>query len=275
MRTVQRIHAGHKTTRQAASCRNEDGKMVITVHAIPAQPPKFNLQQVGENMAQPSDNSSGRRNVSSTSRSYYVTSGSGRHGYATHSTSSRQGISYIANSGSDGDGYTTYSTSGRQGTSYIVTDPSDSYPRRSSGLNGVSRVYTSNQIASSPTIVPYEDGRQGNYGDSFIADPSSFHDSSGTRMSVSDARVNARTAYGEKFNLQDHGNISKVQYVNGVRQGSRIINDKWVEWYMTWTWKIKGALLPHFKGRLTYLDLTVSSWHFQNSKDFYFFFFCK
>ena len=220
MHTIQRIHEGHRTTRQATSYRDEEGKMVITVQAVPAQPPRFNLQQVGQNISQKSgmvtsgsyfDNSNGRRSVSSTSRNYLVTSGS--------------------EGGGASQGYTTHSISGRQGTPYIVTDPSDSYRRRSSGFNGVTRVHTSNQISSTPTIVPYEDGfqsdgRPGKSSGSFIVDPSSFYDAHGSRVSVSDARVNARTAYGEQFNLKDYGDISKVQYINGVYKDNRIINDR-------------------------------------------------
>lgn len=220
MQTIQRMHVGHKVTRQASTVRNEDGKMVITVHAIPPQPPRFNLQQVSENMVETSgtpasdshpDSTSGRRDASSTSRSYFVSSGSGGD-YRSR-------------------GYTTYNTSGRQGTSYIVTDPSDSYHRRPSRLNGVTRVYNSNEVSSTPTIVTYEDDSQrgvrtGNYSDSFIADPSSFYDAAGSRMTVSDPRVNARTVYGEKFNVKDYGNMSKVQYVNGARENNRIINDR-------------------------------------------------
>ena len=230
MQTIQRIHEGHKTTRQAASCRNEDGKMVITVHAVPPQAPRFNLKQVGENMTRTSDmltsgsyhgSAPGHRGVSSTSGNYYVSSSSrgggilgAPRGYVTTSTSGRQGS---------------------QGTSYFVTDPSDSYDRRlgRSGHQGVTRVYTSNDMFSTPRIIPYEDdvhpSRRGTQNDSFIADPSSFYgfyDAPGSRIAVSDPRLNARTGYGEKFNLRDHGDMSSVQYVNGARQGSRIINEK-------------------------------------------------
>ena len=220
MQTIQRMHVGHKMTRQAATVRNDDGKMVITVHAIPPQPPRFNLQQVRENMAQTSGtltsdshygSTSGRRDASSTSRSYFVSSGSGGD-YRSR-------------------GYTTNNTSGRQGTSYIVTDASDSYRRRPSRLNGVTRVYTSNEMSRTPAIVPFEDDsqlgvRRGNYSNSFITDHSSFHDAAGSRIIVSDPRVNARTAYGEKFNVKDYGEMSKVQYVNGARENNRIINDR-------------------------------------------------
>lgn len=220
MKTIQRIHAGHKVTRQAASVRNQDGKMVITVHTIPPRPPKFNLQQVGVNMGQTSrrltsdsyyDSTSGRRVGPSPSRSYLVNSGSGGN-YTSR-------------------GYTTYDTSGRQGTSYIVTGPSDSYPRRASRLNGVTRLYNSNEVSSTPTIIPYEDDSQtgyrtGNYNDSFIADPSSFYSTPGSRITAFDPRVNARTAYGERFNVRDYGDMSKVQYVGGQRGNSRVINDR-------------------------------------------------
>lgn len=227
MQTVQRIHEGHRTTRQAASCRDKDGKMVITVHAVPPQPPRFNLKQVGENMTHASDmlttgayhgSTPDHRGVSSSSRNYYVSStsggGGGRREYVTTSASGRQGS---------------------QGNSYFVTDPSDSFDRRlgTSGCHGVTRVYNSNEVTSTPTIIPYEDGvhpsRRGTYDDSFIADPSSFYgfyDAPGSRIVVSDPRLNARTGYGEKFNLRDHGGISSVQYVNGARQRSRIINEK-------------------------------------------------
>ena len=130
------------------------------------------------------------------------------------------------------------STSGRQGghgTSYFVTDPSDSFDRRlgKSRYHDGTRVYTSNEMSSTPRIIPYEDdlhpSRRGMQNDSFIADPSSFYgfyDAPGSRIVVSDPRLNARTGYGEKFNLRDHGGISSVQYVNGARQGSRIMNEK-------------------------------------------------
>lgn len=198
--------------------------MVITVHAVPPQEPRFNLKQVGENMRRTSEmltsgayhgGGSDYRGVSST------TGGGGMMG--AHAPR----------------GYITSSTSGRlvgQGTSYFVTDPSDSFDRRSgkSGYQGVTRVYTSNEMSSTPTIIPYEDkihpSRRGTQmNDSFIADPSSiygFYDAPGTRIIVSDPRLNARTGYGEKFNLRDHGGISSVQYVNGARQGARIINEK-------------------------------------------------
>ncbi|KAL9950673.1 hypothetical protein ACROYT_G043207 [Oculina patagonica] len=228
MQTVQRIHEGHKITRQATSCRNEDGKMVITVHAVPPQTPKFNLKQVGENMTRTSEmltsgsfhgSTLGHRGVSNTSGNYYVSSSSGGggmsgapRGYVTTSTSGRQG---------------------NQGTSYFVTDPTDSIDRRlgKPGYHGVTRVYTSNNMSSTPTIIPYEDdlhpSRRGTLNDSFIADPIyGYYDAPGSRIVVSDPRLNARTGYGEKFNLQDHGGISSVQYVNGARQGSRIINEK-------------------------------------------------
>ena len=205
--------------------------MVITVHAVPPQEPRFNLKQVGENMRRTSEmltsgayhgGSSAYRGVSNTSGNYYTSSTSGgggmtgaRRGYVTTSTSDRQG---------------------GQGTSYFVTDPSDSFDRRSgkSGYQGVTRVYTSNAMSSTPTIVPYEDkvhpSRRGTQmNDSFIADPSSiygFYDAPETRIIVTDPRLNARTGYGEKFNLRDHGGISSVHYVNGARQGARIINEK-------------------------------------------------
>lgn len=202
--------------------------MVITVHAVPPQTPKFNLKQVGENMTRTSEmltsgsfhgRTPGHRGVSSTSGNYYVASSSGGggmsgapRGYVTTSTSGRQG---------------------NQGTSYYVTDPSDSFDRRlgKSGYHGVTRVYTSNNMSSTPTIIPYEDdlhpSRRGTLNDSFIAEPIyGFYDAPGSRIVVSDPRLNARTGYGEKFNLRDHGDISSVQYVNGARQGSRIINEK-------------------------------------------------
>lgn len=231
MQTVQRIHEGHRTTSQAASVRDEGGKMIITVHAAPPQAPRFNLKQVGENMKRTSEmltsgtyqrGNSDHRGVSSTSGNYYISSTSGSGGMSGAPR-----------------GYVTSSTSGRQGgqgTSYFVTDPSDSFDRRSgkSGYQGVTRVYTTNEMSSTPTIIPYEDNiypsRRGTQlNDSFIADPSSFYgfyDAPGSRIIVSDPRLNARTGYGEKFNLRDHGGISSVQYVNGARQGGRIINEK-------------------------------------------------
>ena len=226
MQTVHRIHEGHRTTRQAASCRDEDGKMVITVHAVPLQPPRYNLKQVGENMTRASEmlttgayhgRTPDHRGVSSSSGNYYISStsgGGGRREYVTTSASGRHGS---------------------QGTSYFVTDPSDSYDRRlgKSGYHGVTRVYNSNEVTSTPTIIPYEDGvhpnQRGPINHSFIADPSSFYgfyDEPGSRIVVSDPRLNARTGYGEKFNPRDHGGISSVQYVNGARQGSRITNEK-------------------------------------------------
>lgn len=207
--------------------------MAITVHAVPPQEPRFNLKQVGENMRRTSEmltsgayhgGSSDYRGVSNTSGNYYISSTTGGGGMmGAHAPR----------------GFITSSTSGRQGgqgTSYFVTDPSDSFDRRSgkSGYQGVTRVYTSNEMSSTPTIIPYEDkihpSRRGTQmNDSFIADPSSiygFYDAPGTRIIVSDPRLNARTGYGEKFNLRDHGGISSVQYVNGARQGARIINEK-------------------------------------------------
>ena len=205
--------------------------MVITVHAAPPQEPRFNLKQVGENMRRTSETltsgtyhggSSHYRGVSNTSGNYYISSTSGGGGMSGAPR-----------------GYVTTSTSGRQGgqgTSYYVTDPSDSFDRRlgKSGYQGATRVYTSNEMSSTPTIIPYEDNfhpsRRGTQlNDSFIADPSSmygFYDAPGTRIIVSDPRLNARTGYGEKFDLRDHGRVSSVQYVNGARQGARIINEK-------------------------------------------------
>lgn len=202
--------------------------MVITVHAVPPQEPRFNLKQVGENMRRASEmltssayhgGSSHYRGVSNTSGNYYISSTSGGGGMSGAPR-----------------GYVT-STSGRQGsqgTSYFVTDPSDSFDRRSgkSGYQGVTRVYTSNEMSSTPTIIPYEDNihpSRTQLNDSFIADPSSmygFYDAPGSRIVVSDPRLNARTGYGEKFDLRDHGGVSSVQYVNGARQSARIINEK-------------------------------------------------
>ena len=223
-----------KATEQQAKqlrFRDEGGKMVITVHAVPPEEPRFNLKQVGENMRHTSEKltsgtyhggSSSYRGVSNTSGNYYISS-----------TSSGGGISgaprgYVMTSAS--------SRQGGQGTSYFVTDPSDSLDRRSgkSGYQGVTGVYTSNEMSSTPTIIPYEDNnhpsRRGTQlNDSFIADPSSmygFYDAPGSRIIVSDPRLNARTGYGEKFNLRDHGGVSSVHYVNGARQGARIVNEK-------------------------------------------------
>ena len=193
--------------------------MVITVHAAPPQEPRFNLKQVGENMRRTSE---------------MLTSGTYHRG-----SSHYQGVGGGGGMSGAPRGYLTTSTSGRQGgqgTSYYVTDPSDSFNRRSgkSGYQGATRVYTSNEMSSTPTIIPYEDNfhpsRRGTQlNDSFIADPSSmygFYDAPGTRIIVSDPRLNARTGYGEKFDLRDHGRVSSVQYVNGARQGARIINEK-------------------------------------------------
>ena len=212
MKTVQRIHEGHRTTSQAATSRTENGKMIITVHAVPPRPPRFGLKQTGENMTSGSyyGSTSEQRGVSSTSGNYFVSSTSGSRGYVTSPTSGRQG---------------------RQGTSYYVTDPSDSFGRRS-GYHSGSRYRSSNEMSSTPTIIPYEDdytSRRGSQNDSFIADPSSFYgfyDAPGSRIVASDPRLNARTGYGEKFNLRDHGGVSSVNYVNGARRGSRIINER-------------------------------------------------
>ena len=203
--------------------------MVITVHAAPPLEPRFNLKQVGENTRRASE---------------MLTSGT-YHGGTSNQISNTSGNYYISSTSGGGGmsgaprGYVTTSTSGRQGgqgTSYFVTDPLDSLDRRSgkSGYQGVTRVYTSNEVSSTPTIIPYDDnthpsrrGTQRN--DSFITDPSSiygFYDAPGRTIIVSDPRLNARTGYGEKFNLRDYGGISSVQYVNGARQGARIINEK-------------------------------------------------
>lgn len=201
--------------------------MVITVHAVPPLPPKYNLKQVAENMTSSSyhGGASNQRGVSGTSGNYYITSTSGGGGGGG-------GISGTSR------GYMTSSTSGRQGTqgtSYYVTDPSDTFGRRSgkSGYHGVTRVHVSNEMASTPTIIPYEDdvipSRRGTQEDSFIADPPSFYgyyDAPGSRICATDPRLSARTGYGEKFTLRDHGGVSSVQYVNGARQGSKIINGK-------------------------------------------------
>lgn len=212
VKTIQRIHEGHKTTSHAATTRAEDGKMIITVHAVPPRPQRFSLKQAGQNMTSSSyhGKTSEQRGVSSTSGNYLVSSTSGPQGYVTSSRPSREG---------------------NAGTSYYVTDPSDSFGRRS-GYHSASRYHSSNELSSTPTIIPYEDGptsRRGTQSGSFITDPSSyygFYDAPGSRIVSSDPRLNARTGYGEKFNLRDHGGLSSVRYVNGARQGSRIINER-------------------------------------------------
>lgn len=188
--------------------------MIITVHAVPPRPPRFGLKQAGQNMTSSSyhGKTSEQRGVSSTSGNYLVSSTSGPQGYVTSSRPSREG---------------------NAGTSYYVTDPSDSFGRRS-GYHTASRYHSSNELSSTPTIIPYEDGptsRRGTQSGSFITDPSSyygFYDAPGSRIVSSDPRLNARTGYGEKFNLRDHGGLSSVRYVNGARQGSRIINERYI-----------------------------------------------
>lgn len=164
---------------------------MITVHAIPSQPPRFNLKQIGNAMTQGSGKLiSGLHNDDNfgTSRTYFVNSGSNR-----------------------------------PRTPYIVNEPSSSYRSSSLGVNGSTVLSSSDEVSNNPIIVPYEgkiipDSRTRSYSRPLIAHSSSFHTAPGSKIKIHHPRVNARTAYGEKFTVQDYGAMSKMQYVNGASE---------------------------------------------------------
>ena len=199
MKTVQRIHAGHKLTRQAASVKEKDGKTVITVHAIPSQPPRFNLKQIGNAMTQGSG-----KLISSPHNDYNL--GTSR--------------TYFVNSGTN-----------RQRTPYIVNEPSNSYRSSSLGVNGSTVFNSSDEVSKNQIIVPYEgkiipnNSQTKSYNRPLIADSSSFHAAPSSKIKIHDPRLNARTAYGETFTVQDYGAMSKMQYVNEA-SGKKTTNDR-------------------------------------------------
>jgi len=192
--------------------------MVITVNAVPARPPRLSLQKPGKTLFQ----SSGML----TSNSDH---GNARAPQGALAMTPNFGVSTLSRGTTNPDGYTVHAISGGEGT-YIVTDPSDSYRRRSSGSTDTSRFHATTKFSSTPIIVPYEGDVQPSSGTGrridIVADPSSFIHERSSRKSVSDGRLNARTAYGERFNLKDYGNVTRVQYVNWPRRGSAIINDR-------------------------------------------------
>ena len=193
--------------------------MVITVNAVPARPPRLSLQKPGKALFQ----SSGML----TSNSDH---GIARAPQGALAMTPNFGVSTLSRGTTNPDGYTVHTISGGEGTSYIVTDPSDSYRRRSSGSTDTSRFHATTKLSCTPIIVPYEGDVQPSSGTGrridIVADPSSFIHERSSRESVSDGRLNARTAYGEKFNLKDYGNVTRVQYINGACRGSNIINDR-------------------------------------------------
>ena len=212
--TIQRIHEGYRMTRQAGSWRNEGGKMVINVHAVPAKQPRFNLRRVGENMARTpgmlasssyDEGTVAEGDISGTSGTYSVYPVLGR------------------NAASDPSGTYIVSTAlGRRAASntsgaYIVSDPTDSREMsRTFVHDGVTRVSSTNGTYVTPTVIPYKEEytygeNPGMYRESLMTDVTGF---------------SAQTGYGEKFNLRDRGDVSSVQIIKGPIETGRVVSGR-------------------------------------------------